>query len=224
MKVGVILSGCGVFDGSEIHEAVITLLCLDRAGAAYQCMAPNKDFDVVNHITKAPAGEKRNVLVESARIARGNIVDLAGVKGADFDAFVLPGGFGAAKNLSTFAAEGEHCHVDPQVARVLNEAHAAGKPIGFICIAPAVCARVFGQRLHPTLTIGKDASTAKVIQSMGAHHAACEVDSFIADETHRIISTPAYMDAKSIKDVHAGIEQLVKHLLVMIQKTSRPSR
>ena len=212
-NIGVILSGCGVFDGSELHEAVITLLALDQNGATYQCMAPNKSFDVIDHLAKKPSGEKRNVLTEAARIARGNIVDLANVKGSQFDAFVLPGGFGAAKNLCNFAAAGAAAEADPEVKRVLTEAHAAKKPIGFICIAPAVAAAVFGKSLHPTLTIGKDADTASALEKMGAKHAACDVDSFTIDHANRILSTPAYMDAKSIKDVHAGISTLVVELI-----------
>jgi enhancing lycopene biosynthesis protein 2 len=223
-KFGVILSGCGVFDGSEIHEAVSTLLSLDRHGAQYQCMAPNKDFDVVNHLTKQPTGEKRNVLVEAARIARGNIVDLAKVKGADYDGFLLPGGFGAAKNLSSFATAGEKCDVDPQVSRVLTEAQAAGRPIGFICIAPAVGARVFGQKLRPKLTIGQDAGTAKALSAMGARHEPCGVTSFVADDEHRILSTPAYMDAKSIKDVYEGIDKLVAQIVSMARQPAAAAR
>lgn len=214
-NIGVILSGCGVFDGSELHEAVITLLALDQNGATYQCMAPNKSFDVVDHLTKKATGEKRNVLTEAARIARGKIVDLATVKGDQFDGFILPGGFGAAKNLCNFAFVGAAAEPDAQVKRVLTEAHAAKKPIGFICIAPAVAAAVFGRSLHPTLTIGKDADTAQALEKMGAKHTACEVDAFTVDTANRILSTPAYMDAKSIKDAHAGIARLVAELIKM---------
>ena len=213
---GVILSGCGVFDGSEIHEAVSTLLALDRHGASYQCMAPNKTFQPVNHLTKQPsAGETRNVLVEAARIARGNIVDIAKVKGDQFDGFILPGGFGAAKNLSTFASDGEKCSVDADVSRVLKEAHAAGRPIGFICIAPAVGAKVFGASTHPTLTIGQDASTAGALEKMGAKHQRCGVREFCVDEANRILSTPAYRDAKTIKDIYEGIDKLVERIVEM---------
>ncbi len=213
-RIGIILSGCGVFDGSEIHEAVLTLLCLDQAGAAYQCMAPNKAFQAVNHLTKQPEGS-RNVLAEAARIARGQIVDLARVKGTDYDGFVLPGGFGAAKNLCSFAEKGAECDVDAQVLRVLREAHQAKKPIGFICIAPALAARVFGASAHPALTIGHDAQTAAAIEKMGARHQPCAVQDFVIDETNRILSTPAYMEAKTIKDVHAGIGKLVNKLVAM---------
>jgi enhancing lycopene biosynthesis protein 2 len=215
-RIGVILSGCGVFDGSEIHEAVITLLCLDLHGAAYQCLAPDRPLQTINHLTKQPGGgEKRNVLVEAARIARGEILDLARVKGADYDGFVLPGGFGAAKNLCTFAMDGAKCSADPQVARVLTEAHAVGRPIGFICIAPAVAAKVFGAALHPTLTIGHEAATAAGLEQLGATHQPCAVGDFILDAKNRILSTPAYMEAKSIKDVYEGVNKLVRKLVEM---------
>lgn len=217
MNVGVILSGCGVYDGSEIHEAVITLLCLDQRGASYQCLAPNKSFDVIDHLTKKPNGEKRNVLTESARIARGNIQDLARVKGGDFDALILPGGFGVAKNLCNFATEGADCSADAQVRRVLREAHAAGKPIGFICIAPALAAKVFSD-LKPKLTIGHDAATAATLAQMGAQHVQCDVREFTVDEKNKIVSTPAYMEAKSIKEAFDGISRLVEKVMEMAKR------
>ncbi len=211
--IGVILSGCGVYDGSEIHESVLTLLCLAQQGATYKCMAPRKPLEVIDHVTRKPTGEKRDVLTEAARIARGDIVDLAQVKVSDYDGFILPGGFGAAKNLCTFAYEGPGCSVDAHVQRVLIEAHGAGLPLGFICIAPALAAKLFGSTNHPTLTIGNDADTAKALVIMGARHANCEVEAVIADPQERMLSTPAYMYNRSIRDVHIGIEQLVTQLL-----------
>jgi enhancing lycopene biosynthesis protein 2 len=213
-KVGVILSGCGVFDGSEIHETVCALLALDQAGAEVVCMAPNKPAaEVIDHLAKKPVGEKRNVLVESARIARGAIVDLATVKVTDFDAFILPGGFGAAKNLSDFAFIGENCKVDEDVARVLRAAQSAGKPIGLACIAPVIAAQLFGKELKPTLTIGHDPSTAAKINAMGAKHQATDVEEIAVDETHRIVTTSCYMEAQRIRDVYAGMEKLVAKVL-----------
>jgi enhancing lycopene biosynthesis protein 2 len=211
-KVGVILSGCGVFDGSEIHEAVLMLLALSQRGAHYQCMAPDKPFKAVNHLTKKPEKEERNILAESARIARGEILRLADVKGDEFDAFVLPGGFGAAKNLCTFAADGPKCQVDPDVQRVLTEAHKAGKPLGFACIAPAVAAKVFGKE-SPKLTIGHDAETAAGLEALGAQHISCDVRDIVVDETHRIVSTPAYMEAKTLAELYLGIDKLVAQVL-----------
>jgi enhancing lycopene biosynthesis protein 2 len=214
VKVGVILSGCGVYDGSEIHEAVCTLLALDQHNAEATCLAPNKlSMDVVDHLAQKPMAEKRNVLVESARIARGKILDLANVRGSDFDAWILPGGFGAAKNLCDFAIAGEKCSVDPDVARVLNEARSAGKPIGLACIAPVIAAQLFGQEFHPAMTIGHDPGTAEKINAMGAKHISKDVDQIAVDETHRLVTTPCYMEAKRIRDVYTGIEKLVGKVL-----------
>ncbi len=213
-KVGVILSGCGVFDGAEIHEAVLTMLALDRAGAEIVCMAPNKDqVDVIDHLSGQPTGEKRNVLVEAARIARGKIHDVAKVKAGDLDAVVLPGGFGAAKNLSSFASAGAQCQVEPSVASLLRELHAQGKPIAALCIAPAVVAKVFGNDIHPQLTIGKDPATAKQISATGAQHVDAGTVDVVVDRKNKIVSTPCYMLAGRISEVATGAEKAVNALL-----------
>jgi enhancing lycopene biosynthesis protein 2 len=212
-RIGVILSGCGVYDGSEIHEAVMTLYFLAREGAASDCLAPDlAQHHVINHLTGEVMEESRNVLVEAARIARGKIRDLASAKAGDFDALILPGGFGAAKNLSTFAFEGARATVHPEVARLLREMRAAGKPIGFMCIAPAVAALVLGES-GVRLTIGRDAGTAAAIESTGARHDACAVEELCVDEAHRIASCPAYMYDASLPEVAAGIERLVKQIV-----------
>lgn len=210
-KVGVILSGCGVFDGSEIHEAAATLIALALRGIAYQCMAPDRELDVIDHRTQQPTGEKRNVLTESARIARGDIVDLKDVSGADYDALLLPGGFGAAKNLCTFASQGPDCDVDPQVQRVLKEAQAAGRPIGFICIAPALGAKVFGDR-GVKVTIGHDQGTAQAVAKTGATHVEADAEQVVVDEAMNIVSTPAYMEAQDPAQVFRGISDLVENI------------
>jgi len=218
-KVGVILSGCGVFDGSEIHEAVITLLALDRAGAEAVCMAPDMDqMHVVNHLTGTPAeGEKRNVLVESARIARGKIRNIADVKASDIDALILPGGFGAAKNLCDFAVKGPDCTVHPEVSRLIGEVVAAKKPLAAICIAPALVSKVLGgKKLSHKLTIGNDEETASALQSMGSEHVACPVSEFVVDREKKIVTTPAYMLAGRISEAAEGIEKTVKALLGLI--------
>jgi enhancing lycopene biosynthesis protein 2 len=209
-KIGVVLSGCGVMDGSEIHEAVLTLAAIDRAGAEAVCMAPNiRQRHVINHLTGEEAkGEVRNVLVESARIARGKIRDIAAVKAAEIDALIFPGGFGAAKNLSDYAFKGPECSVNSDVARLATEVHAAQKPIGVVCIAPVVAAKLFGGE-HPQITIGTDKNTARDIEKMGAKHVACPVEEIVVDLERKVVSTPAYMLAKSIKDAAAGIEKLV---------------
>ncbi|OHB32845.1 MAG: isoprenoid biosynthesis protein ElbB [Desulfuromonadaceae bacterium GWC2_58_13] len=218
-KVGVILSGCGVFDGSEIHEAVITLLAIDRAGAEAVCMAPNiGQMHVVNHLSGTVAeGESRNVLVESARIARGKIRDIKDVKVSDFDALILPGGFGAAKNLCDFAVKGSDCTVQPDVARLVRETVEARKPLAAICIAPALLSKVLGsQKLPHKLTIGTDEGTAQALTAMGSEHVNCPVTECVVDKANKIVSSPAYMLAERISEAAEGIEKTVKTLIGMI--------
>jgi enhancing lycopene biosynthesis protein 2 len=215
-RVGVVLAGCGVYDGAEVHEAVLTLLALDRAGARAICAAPNApQLHVINHLTGEVTGESRNVLVESARIARGNVADVAEVSGADLDALILPGGFGAAKNLCDFAVKGAACSVHPEVARLVREVHAQGKPIGAICIAPALIASVLGDE-RPRLTIGNDPGTAAAIEGMGGRHVACGTDGTVVDLELRIVTTPAYMLAGCIAETAVGIEKLVGEVLSMV--------
>jgi enhancing lycopene biosynthesis protein 2 len=219
-KIGVVLCGNGVFDGSEIHEAVLTMLALDRAGAEVTLMAPDKpQMHVIDHRTGAEMDETRNVLVESARIARGEIFDVASVKADQFDAVILPGGFGAAKNLCTFATEGAACTVDEDVEKLLQDIHASGKPIAALCIAPAVLARVFGSDFHPEITIGNDTATASVLESMGAKHVAATVADIVIDEANRMITTPCYMLAGRISEVATGAEKAVAALLKMVSET-----
>ena len=214
-KIGVLLAGCGVFDGSEIHEAVLTLLYLDQSGVEITCMAPNVDqLHVLDHTNQTEMDQKRNVLVESARIARGEIVDLARVTADQMDALIIPGGFGAAKNLSDFAVKGPEAQVNPQVQRILDEMIAAKKPIGALCIAPATVAKVLCAH-HPEVTIGTDVGTASAIETMGCKHISCNVDEIHIDTANKIISTPAYMLGPSIKDVAVGIEKLVKRVIEM---------
>jgi len=214
-KIGVVLSGCGVRDGSEIHEAVFALLAIDRHGAEAVCMAPNNDYPVTNHLTMQETGEKRNALVESARIARGNIRDITEVKAADLDAVIFPGGFGAAKNLCDFAVKGAAAAVHPEVSRLLKEMVAAGKPIGAICIAPALIAAALGKEQAPTLTIGNDAGTAAEIEKTGSHHQECPVRDFVVDKKNKLVSTPAYMLANRISEAYEGIDKCVTEVIAM---------
>ena len=216
-KVGVLLSGCGVFDGAEIHEAVLTLLFLDRAGAEAICMAPDMEqMHVINHLTRQESAERRNVLVESARIARGNIVDVKTIKAEDLDALIIPGGFGAAKNLSDFTVKGPEATVVPEVAALLSAMVSAGKPVGAMCIAPATLTRALAS-LHPNVTIGNDLDTAKAIESMGGKHTACTVEMVHLDNGNRLVTTPAYMLGPGIKDVAVGIENLVNRVMEMVR-------
>ncbi len=213
-KIGVLLSGCGVFDGAEIHESVLTLFFLDKAGASYICMAPDMEFEVVDHLTQQPSGEKRSVIVESARIARGEIKNIKDVKADDIDALILPGGFGAAKNLSDFALKGADAKVHPEVSRLLNEMMSAGKPVGAICIAPATVAKALCDR-KPQVTIGNDVGTASAIEKTGAIHVEAKVDEICVDEKNKIVTTPAYMLGPGIKDIALGIEKLVNKIISM---------
>lgn len=213
---GVVLSGCGFRDGAEIHEAVLTLLALDRMGVKALCMAPDIDqARVVNHLTGKEVKQTRNVLAESARICRGQIEDIANVKATQIDALILPGGYGAALNLSEFAAKGAKASVNPDVARLVREVHKQGKPICAICIAPGVIAAVLGKS-KPTLTIGNDAQTASQIEATGARHENCAVREFVVDTKNRIVTTPAWMLGPSIAHVAEGIEKAVRETVAMM--------
>ena len=217
-KIGVVLSGCGVYDGSEIHESVIVLLAIDRNGAQAVCMAPNVDqMHVVNHLTgEEVAGERRNVLVESARIARGEIKDISTIKVDDLDALVFPGGFGAAKNLCAMAVKGEDAEVHPEVIRLVKEFRNKQKPQAAVCIAPAMYAKIFeGDVAPPTLTIGNDKEWGQKIENLGSKHQDCTVQNIVTDKKNKIITSPAYMLGKTISEVAEGIEKAVKELIEM---------
>ena len=211
-KVAVILSGCGVYDGAEIHESVITLLRLDQRGANVQCFAPNiVQLHVINHLTGEEMPESRNVLVESARIARGEIKDIREAKVEDFDALIVPGGFGAAKNLSNFATDGTACTVQADVLALAEAFAEAGKPIGLMCISPAIAAKIYGPGV--TCTIGKDEATAAAVTKMGAIHEECEVTEIVEDKARKLVSTPAYMLAQSISEAASGINKMIDRVL-----------
>jgi len=217
-RVGVVLSGCGVMDGAEVQESVLTLLAIDREGAQAECMAPNmQQMHVIDHLTnKEVQGEKRNVLVEAARIVRGNIRDIRDIKADTIDALVFPGGYGAAKNLCDFAVKGENCHVQPDVVRLAREMVKAKKPIGVVCIAPAVMAKVAQELgIIIKLTIGNDADTAATLRKMGIQHVDTPATDIMVDEEHKIVSTPAYMLAQRISEAATGIEKLVKAVISM---------
>ena len=217
-KVGVLLSGCGVNDGAEIHESVLTMLFLDKAGVEMILMAPNIDqMHVINHYTGQEMEEYRNVLVESSRIARGEIKDMAEVSGNDLDALIIPGGFGVAKNLCDYAMAGPECSVNPDVYRLIAELRVMEKPIGAICIAPVMMAKILGeQEESANMTIGYDETTSADILSMGSKHVECPVSEMIIDKEKKIVTTPAYMEAKSIKEAADGIEKLINQILSMI--------
>ncbi|MFU8849000.1 MAG: isoprenoid biosynthesis glyoxalase ElbB [Opitutales bacterium] len=213
-KVAVILSGCGAYDGAEIQEAVLTLLALDRAKAEVTCAAPNiAQKHVINHSTgEEMLEEDRNVMIEASRISRGAIQALSTLKINQLDAIIFVGGFGAAKNLSSFAFDGAAYDADPEVVELIKSAHAQGLPLGFMCIAPVLAARALGEK-GVQLTIGNDPEVAAALEAKGAKHIDCPVDQAVTDTENRVVSTPAYMLAQSITEAEAGINQLVATVL-----------
>ncbi|WP_145534117.1 isoprenoid biosynthesis glyoxalase ElbB [Yersinia thracica] len=210
--VGVVLSGCGVLDGAEIHESVLTILALDRAGARVLFFAPDKpQLHVINHLTGEESTEQRNVLVESARIARSLIKPLSVANSEDLDALIVPGGFGAAKNLSDFAIKGSECSIDPDLYKLTQSIHKAGKPIGFMCISPVMLPKLLGKPVR--LTIGNDPDTIDAIETMGGLHVICPADDVVVDAENKVVTTPAYMLAASISEAAKGIDKLVAKVL-----------
>ncbi|XP_032888226.1 glutamine amidotransferase-like class 1 domain-containing protein 3B, mitochondrial [Amblyraja radiata] len=219
-RVAVVLSGCGVYDGTEIHEASAILVHLSRRGADYQVYAPDvSQMHVIDHVKGEPTAESRNVLVESARIARGHVQELGKLRAQDHDAVIFPGGFGAAKNLSTFATQGQDCLVIPEVQRVLTEFHKAQKPIGLCCIAPVLAARVLGK---VEVTVGDEeegggrwpyAGTAAAITAMGARHRITDVHQAHVDAENKIVTTAAFMCETKIHHVYDGIGEMVQRVL-----------
>ena len=213
-RVAVLLSGCGVHDGSEIQETVLALLALDRAGARVIAIAPDiAQTHVVDHQRGEIAShETRNARIESARIVRGPVADLAKITVSDFDALLVPGGFGATKTLSDYAFRARAMQVNPDVARIIRETHAARKPLAFLCTAPILAARVLGAK-HPTLTIGRDTAIADDLVAWGAIHEATDARGIVVDREQRIVSTPAYMVGEHIVDVAHGIDHAVRAML-----------
>lgn len=220
LPVAVILSGCGKNDGSEIQEAVCCLLHLDRLKLQYACFAPDKpQSDVIDHLRGRPARESRNVLVESARIARGAIADIASLDVRAVSGLVFPGGFGAAKNLCTFATDGPACSVDPHVERIVRESRAQRKPIALCCIAPVIAARVLGTS-HPgcQVTIGTDQATAAAIGAMGARHVARDVTKAAVDGDNLLVTTPAYMCDTTPWAVFTGIGAMIDEFAMLLPR------
>ena len=216
-KVAVVLSGCGVFDGTEIHEAVLTLLAIEEEGASWHCFAPKvEQMHVVDHATgEVEEGAKRSVFSESARIARGaeKLTELAEYDPAAFDAIVFPGGFGGAKNLSDFAVRGADAEVEESVTAAVRSTYAMGKPIGFICITPASVGALTLGGEEVELTIGNDSDTASAVVQCGAKHKDCSVDDVVVDLKNKVVSTPAYMLGPGVADVRKGIAKLINEVL-----------
>ena len=225
LTIGVILAGCGRYDGSEIHESVLTLLYLSQNGAKYICMAQDCDqYDAINHLTGKPYDDtqdiKRNILVESARIARGDIRDIKTVSKDEIDGLILPGGVGAIKNLSNFILKGTDATVDNDVARVIKNMIEDKKPLGAICIAPATLTKVLGD-ITPEVTIGNELNVANAINVMGGVHKTCTVEDIVVDIKNKIVTTPAYMLGPEIKDIAIGIEKLVIKVLELAKGSHR---
>jgi enhancing lycopene biosynthesis protein 2 len=213
-KIAIVLSGCGVYDGAEIHESVLTMLAASKMGILYQMYAPDVDqMHVINHANGEVMDQKRNVLVESARIARGNVKPLSEYKAEKYDALVFPGGFGVAKNLCTFALEGVEMTVLPEVQRVVSETHSLGKPIGALCISPVVIAKLIP---GVKLTIGQDLATADAINALGGEHVGTDNTGITVDEKNKIVTTPCYMLDSNVYQVAQGIEKLMKSLHEMM--------
>ncbi len=214
-KFAVILAGCGVYDGAEIHEAVLTLLAIDQAGASCTCFAPDiLQHHVVNHLTGNEMPEKRNVLIESARIARGDIKPLVKFRADDFDALIFPGGFGAAKNLCDWAFKGDACHVNPEVEKAVIAMFEAGKPIGAMCIAPVILARLFK---GTTLTTGQDPASAGFIEKTGNKSISTNHGEVIVDEARKLFTTPCYMLDASITQIAEGTANIVREMMLHLK-------
>ncbi|MEA2116901.1 isoprenoid biosynthesis glyoxalase ElbB [Halovibrio sp. HP20-50] len=215
-QVAVILAGCGVYDGSDIYETTLTLLRLDQLGIGYRCFAPDiEQHDVVNHLTQEVVdGEQRNVLQESARLARGEISPLNALVADDFEAVIVPGGFGVAKNLSDFASAGDNMQVLDALKQALSSFRAEAKPIGLMCIAPVLVPRLFDDGI--AVTVGNDPAVSGAISAMGGLHRSCGVEDIVVDIEHRVVTTPAYMLATRISEAAIGIFKLVDRVADMM--------
>ena len=213
-KIAVVLAGNGVYDGAEIHEATLTLLAIAKQGAQYQCFAPDiNQAHVINHLTGEEMPETRNVLVEAARIARGNIKSLAEYKAKDFDAIVFPGGFGAAKNLCTFAFDGVECTVNKDVEKAIRETVVAEKPVGALCISPVLIAKVLGD---VEVTIGNDEGTANAVETLGGTHVNTNHGEIVYDEKYKVVTTPCYMLDATIDQIADGAEKVIQKILKLV--------
>jgi enhancing lycopene biosynthesis protein 2 len=208
-NIAVILAGCGRMDGSEIHESVLTLLSIKQNNANYQCFSLDLPQDhVTNHLTEQEvASETRNMLIESARIARGDVKSLEELNVANFDSLIIPGGNGVAYNLFDLALKGKNYTVNPIVRQKCLDFTNSGKPVGFICISPAMIPGIYGTGIE--LTIGTDQSTAEMLTELGAQHFSCNVDEIHIDQARKIVTTPAYMLANHVGEAYSGIKKLV---------------
>jgi len=214
-SIAVILAGCGHQDGSEIHEATLTLLAIHKNGADYQCYAPNiPQHHVLNHISAKEMNEQRNVLVESARIARGQIRDLADFQAASHDALAIPGGLGAAKNLSSYAFDGPDCTVNEGVQKAIFSMLEHKKPIGALCIAPMILARILDRIV---LTIGQNPTAITNIEAMNANHTTTIAGEIVVDKKHKIVTAPCYMLNSRVDQISEETNRLIMEILALTQ-------
>lgn len=205
MKAAVILSGCGVFDGSEIQESVLCFLALREYGHTYDCYAPDRGMTVISHITKKPMGQ-RNVLEESARIARGDIYDLHLLDPSKYDLLIIPGGMGVGKNLSTFIDEQEHCDVLIDLTKVVRAFFDAKKPIVAICMGPVILAKALSSKGCFKLTLGKGAENMAVLKKMGMDPVAAAGDEMVQDGT--LYTAPGYYEASSLDQIYHSLRKI----------------
>lgn len=214
IKIAVLLAGCGHQDGSEIHEATMTLWAIHKNECNYHCFAPNiNQYHVLNHTNGQEMAETRNILIESARIARGKISALNSYVASEYDALIIPGGLGAAKNLSSYFREGASCTVEPAVARAITDTHKAGKPIGALCIAPVILAKLIPGL---ELTLGKDPSSAENAKLMGAVHTITDHGEVVVDEKNKVVTTPCYMLDARVDQIGQGADKLVREILKLL--------
>lgn len=213
-KIAVVLSGAGFLDGSEITEAIAALMALDKENAQAIAFASDREVSAINHKTQTPETHPRNSLVESARIARGQVRSLSELQESEFEALVLPGGYGAALHLCTWAQKGAQCEVLPDLKKAIIDFHAASKPIGAICIAPVILARVLGSH-QVCVTIGNDVETAQEIEKTGAIHEQCDVEEYVSDRLNKVLTTPAYMYDTTPYKVFVGVSKMIKELVEM---------
>ncbi len=213
-SIAVILCGCGVFDGSEVHESVLTMLALSNNNAKVHFFAPDEfQPTVINHINGELKTDKRNQMEESARISRGKIAPLSSADASKLDALIIPGGFGAAKNLCDFAVKGSDCEINKELLSLVRQMHQQKKPLGLMCIAPVMLPKMLNTSVE--LTIGNDSETIAEIVKMGGKHIECTVDNIVVDESNKVVTTPAYMLAQSIGEANIGINKLVEKVLEM---------
>jgi enhancing lycopene biosynthesis protein 2 len=226
MKIGVLLSGCGVYDGAEIQETVFALLAIEELGAEAICLSVNKNqHHVVNHLTGEEMPESRNMLVEAARIARGAVHDISTFDNTQIDALVIPGGFGSAKNFTTWAFEGPNGSILPEIKELIQQCISDKKPIAALCVSPVIVGLALNQSdLQATMTLGTDKEKSPYeinAFSSGLSQTGVQVEmktirEIALDEKLKIVSAPCYMMDASIVEIRTNIQQAMQALIQLI--------